>query len=215
VQSEAYERLVEIMGRMAAGDTAAVFTLYGDYGGHVAALMRRQLRHLGVERVPAAELDGLVIDGCLALLDCAQGWDPRGGALPWTWAGRRLAGLASRWVGQFAVSLDTDPSEGPSVVAADVDELVVLGHLAACHDTCALLREALERVATARDRAIMLEVRVQADAGDPSPASTVAVRRGMNPDAVRQVACRVRSRLRRLAEREDRFAGLADLAIVA
>ena len=51
---------------MAGGDQAAVFTLYLEFGDHVAALMRRELRRLGVQHVEPDELDGLVLDGCLA-----------------------------------------------------------------------------------------------------------------------------------------------------
>lgn len=74
---------------------------------------------------------------------------------------------------------------------------------------------ALERVAGPRDQAIVLELRSQRLAGDPSPALTVARRHNVSPEVVRQVACRVRARLSRLAAKDRRFAGVADLLIVA
>ncbi len=97
----------------------------------------------------------------------------------------------------------------------DPAELDVLSHLAESHFGCALVLAALEQVATRRDRAIVLEVRAQMAGGDPSPALTVARRHGVTPEVVRQVVSRVRARLARLAAHEERFAALADLAMVA
>ena len=218
METQRFERLVEVMARMAGGDRAAVFTLYVDYGDHVAALMRRELRRLGVQHVEPDELDGLVLDGCLALSDRAGAWNPEGGALPWNWAGRRLASIAQRWVGQHA-----DPLDDHDVVAAEQlraigdepDGLEVFARLAPCHDGCALLIEAFDhgRVKP-RDRAILLEVKLQTEAGDPSPAITVARDYGLKPDAVRQVVKRTLDRLRAVAEREPRFAGLIELPIL-
>src|SRR5438874_8793244 len=114
VETQRFERLVEVMARMAGGDQAAVFTLYLEYGDHVAALMRRELRRLGVQHVEPDELDGLVLNGCLALLDGAGAWDPEGGALPWNWAVKRLAAIAAGWVGQHADPLDDHDVASPS-----------------------------------------------------------------------------------------------------
>src|SRR5438132_11248909 len=94
------------MALMAAGDQAAIFMLYGEFGAPLAGLARRELRRMGVERVDPDELDGLVMDACLALFDSAGSWDPDGGALPWNWARQKLAALASGFVGQHADSLD-------------------------------------------------------------------------------------------------------------
>ncbi len=91
----------------------------------------------------------------------------------------------------------------------------MLSRLAERHAGCALVLDALEHVATRRDRAIVLEVRVQVASGDPSPALTLARRHGLTPEVVRQVVCRVRARLNRLAACDDRFAPLADLPLVA
>lgn len=215
-----YDRLVVIMAAMATGDPAPVFWLYAEFGGHIGAVMRRELRRLGVERLAPEELDGMVIDACFELFDCGAAWNPAGGALPWTWAGRRLGRIASAWVGQYADELDMDRTDTgtdnpPSALETDPAELDVLSHLAESHLGCALVLAALEQVATRRDRAIVLEVRAQMAGGDPSPALTVARRHGVTPEVVRQVVSRVRARLARLAAHEERFAALADLAMVA
>lgn len=224
METERYERLVVVMAAMAAGDKAAMFSLYGEFGGHLAAFMRRELRRLGVEDPGPDEVDGMVIDACFALFDCGAAWKPDGGALPWTWAGRRLAAVASSWVGQHADELDAtrlemDTREEPMPPApgdsGDEAELDVLARLAGRHAGCALVLAALERVASRRDQAIVLELRSQGAAGDPSPALTVARRHNVSPEVVRQVACRVRARLNHLATEDRRFAGVADLAIVA
>lgn len=224
METERFERLVVVMAAMAAGDKAAIIMLYAEFGGPLGAFMRRELRRLGVDDPAPEDVEGLAIDACLALYDCGSAWRPDGGALPWTWAARRLAGVASRWVGQHADELDaaraavmagagaTEPS--PSVTT-DEAELDVLARLAGGHAGCALVLEALERVATPRDQAIFLELRSQRAAGDPSPAITLARRHHVSPEVVRQVACRVRAGLSRLAAEDRRFAGLADLAIVA
>src|SRR5437763_863440 len=53
------------MGAMAAQDRAAIFMLYNEFGAPIAAIMRRELRRMGVERVDADALDGLVIDASM------------------------------------------------------------------------------------------------------------------------------------------------------
>lgn len=214
------EKLADVMGRMAAGDTEAVFELYRDFGGRIAGLLRRQLRRLGVYDIDPYELDGLVIDTCLMLCKVSGAWDPSGGALPWNWAGRRVVQIVSGWVGQHAVPFDAGRHEAVVIeelryAESDLEEIEVLRVLKDSHPGCALLFEALERVASERDRGLLLEMRSQEAAGDPSPAVTVGRRHGMKPDAVRQAACRVRRRLRILAATEGRFAPLEDMAILA
>jgi hypothetical protein len=217
VETQRFERLVEVMARMAGGDRAAVFTLYIEYGDHVAALMRREVRRLGVQHVEPDELDGLVLDGCLALFDSAGSWDPQGGALPWNWAVRRLAAIAQKWVGQHADTLDRDvvAAEQLRALGDEPEGLEVFERLAPCHDGCALLIEAFDhgRVRP-RDRAILLEVKLQTEAGDPSPSITVARVYGLKPDAVRQIVKRTLDRVRAVAAREPRFAGLIELPIL-
>lgn len=208
------------MTAMAEGDRAAIFMLHGEFGSHMASFMRRQIRRLGIEQVSADDIDGLVIDACLELFALAPAWNPGGGALPWNWAGRRLAALASKFVGQHADELDCSRvdrrvDEQVRPFDSDAEELDVLAGLASCHDDCALVLEALERVAIPRDQGIVLYLGVQTSSGDPSPALTVAQHYGVSPDVVRQVKSRVRKRLRQLAETEARYAAVADLPLVA
>ncbi|HUQ62272.1 MAG TPA: hypothetical protein VM121_00780 [Acidimicrobiales bacterium] len=207
------------MDAMAAGDRAAVFVLYREFGGMIGAALRREIRAMGIEFVRPEELGDLVIDACFELNDCAGAWRPDGGALPWTWAARRLRQVVIRHIGVLADELDHERllhvSEAPPVSGAqEPEEVAVLAGLAALDDSCALLQKALAKVASARDRALLLELKVQASLGDPSPALTVANRNGMRPDAVRQAAKRTLDRLRRLAHTDEHFAGLSCLAIL-
>jgi hypothetical protein len=222
VQKERFERLVEVMARMASGDGAAVFTFHQEFGAIIGAVLRRHLGDMGVHRVQPEELNELIVDGCLALFDVAPAWDPTAGALPWNWAERRLRHLVAGHIGIHADSLDDGViqledgvDEQVRPLGGDPEELDVLAGLAALDSHCALLREAFDREVSPRDRSLVLEVKVQASLGDPSPAVTVAERHGMRPDAVRQAVKRALDKLRDLARREERFAPLADLALLA
>jgi len=213
------QRLRDVMAALAEGDRSATFDLYAEFGGPIRAWVRRLLRRLGVDSIPATELDGLVIDACLELQACAASWDPEGGALPWVWAERRLLAVVSRWVGQHGDSLDDREDAVALMVASPVGrgaEPGVIELLERLDDpTCRLLREALEAVASVRDREIVLEVGLQRSLGDASPAVTIGPSVGLRPDAVRQVLRRVRRRLHELAEAEPRYAALTDLALLA
>jgi hypothetical protein len=61
---------------------------------------------------------------------------------------------------------------------------------------------------------LVLEVKVQAGLGDPSPAVTVGRRHGMRPDAVRQAVKRTLDGLRDLARSDVRYARLACLSFL-
>ncbi|HEX4905268.1 MAG TPA: hypothetical protein VFU93_07445 [Acidimicrobiales bacterium] len=218
-RAERDARLRKVMAAMAAGDRAATFDLYAEFGGPIRATVRRLLRRLGVDGAPAEDLDGLVIDACLELQSCAEAWDPDGGALPWVWAERRLLAVVSRWVGQHADTLEDRGEVIERMVATGAgasSEPTAVEVLARLEDpTCVLLREALEAVATARDRLIILEVGLQRSLGDASPAVTIGPHVGLRPDAVRQVLRRVRQRLSALAQNEPRFAPIIDLELLA
>lgn len=207
------------MQALAAGDRAATFDLYAEFGGPIRATVRRLLRRLGLDAVGQEELDGLVIDACLELQACAGAWDPSGGAQPWIWAERRLRAVVSGWVGQHHDTLEDRGEVLDLIVASSTargDEPTVLELLDRLDDPiCILLREALEVVASGRDRAILLEVGLQRSLGDASPAATIGPHVGLRPDAVRQVLRRVRQRLAALAETEPRYAPIADLALLA
>jgi hypothetical protein len=226
VEQVQHDRLVTVMSRLAAGDRAAIFTLYAEFGGVISGVLRRELARLGRYGVPADDLDGLVIDACLEVASLARSWDPARGAAPWTWAQRRLTRLASSYVGIHADPLpdgisswlDAGAGLGGSDSGAsrpDPEPLSILERLAARHPQCRLLLDALDRVSTPRNREILLEVRLQASLGDPAPAVTVGRSFGLRPDAVRQVVKRTRDAIGRLAVDEPRFAALAAIPLVA
>src|SRR5436305_7133720 len=113
-----FERLSEVMSRMAGGDTAALEALYVGFGDPIRNLIRQELRRLGVAAADPAEVDGLVLDVCADLFHRAESWDPAHGVAPWTWARLRVRALVSASVGQLC---DPLPEGGP----AEADEPVV------------------------------------------------------------------------------------------
>lgn len=226
MEAGAFARVVELMARMAGGDTAALFVLHEEFGAHLASMVRRHLRGLGVHHAPAEDIQSLVTDACFELLSCASGWDPQRGALPWTWAERRIHAAVARFVGIHTDSLDADgapePEELPATRGERLDAVVdsdgeaaLLRRVAARDRAAALLVEALDQVASPRNQEIVLSVTVQARLGDPSPATTVARDFNMRPEAIRQVCKRAKDGLRGLAAAEPRFADLRDLALLA
>ena len=62
---------------------------------------------------------------------------------------------------------------------------------------------------------LWLEYAYEKQSGNRSPAATVAPGFGMKEDTVRQAARRARQRLRTLAARDERFAPLATLPLLA
>jgi hypothetical protein len=210
--------LEALMARLAAGDTGAAFVLAMDFSGPIGSAVRAHLADLGVHDIDRDELDSLVIDVCTMLAGIAVAWRPDGGAAPWQWAYHRVRHVVSGFVGQHADGLDEALLDLPAPAAApgaEPDLMAVLDGLCADWPLVALVREGLEAVASARDRAILLEVEVQAAMGDPSPAITIAAERGMQPAAVRQVVSRTRRRLHDLATGDLRFAPLAELRLAA
>jgi hypothetical protein len=216
VEQHERDRLVEVMGWLAAGDRAAVVALYVEFGGRIVAVVRRQLRHLNVDAVTRDDLEGLVLDACFAVADCAGGWDAAGGAAPWTWAERRIASVVSSFVGQHADGLDgTEHVPVPPSASGDEPEpLALLGR--SDLPVCRVLEAALDEAGlSVRDRRLLLDVELQRSLGDTSPALTVAPLYDMSAVAVRQAVKRSKDRLRRLAAEDRRFEPLADLALLA
>jgi hypothetical protein len=221
MEAQRMQRLEDLMAAMAAGDTAAIFALRGEYGGSIGAAVRDAVRRRGTV-CGREEIESLVVDVCLMLFETAASWSPEGGALPWTWAKRRIGNLVDRHLGQFADPLDEQRddrvvggSTDATVSSDDPPVLEVLDRVSRAHAGARLLQEALGTVATARDRELFLELRIQELLGDRSPAVTVGALLGLNPEAVRQQHRRVRLRLRLLAESDARFAELAVLPLVA
>ena len=212
------ERLEHLMAQLAAGDGRAACALAFEFSGPIGSAVRAHLADLGIHDVERDELDSLVIDVCIMLADVAAAWRADGGAAPWQWAFHRVRQVVSRFVGQHADTLDEavlDRAAPPDAAGDEPDLLELFDGLARDWPLVALVREGLELVANARDRAILLEVAVQTELGDPSPSVTVAAMREMTPAAVRQVVSRTRRRLVGLAGDDERFAPLADLPLAA
>jgi hypothetical protein len=205
-------RLEEIMAAIAGGDGAAVFVLVEEFDGQLRAAVRRLGEGLRV-RLSAEDLDELVVEAALALVPVAGSWRPDGGALPWTWAEKRLLNVVSRHVGQHHDELDEAAIEragrddGPDGVPAhDVDVREVLA--GATSGDLAAVRLAADLIGWPK-AAVVIDFVCQQASGDPSPADTVAAIHGMSSEAVRQLVCRSRRRLRAHASTDERLAVLA------
>lgn len=220
MEAERHARLVEIMARLAQGDRAACFTLLEEFGASIRAAIRRDLHRFGVTPEPGL-LSELTTSAVLCLRDCAPGWRPDGGALPWVWAERRLRRMVSDHLGQHHDSLDVDGAAerlvSPPALACsdDPDEVEVLRALAGHRPEAALLLAALERVTSVRDRAILLAYEAYRGDGDPSPANTIAGQFAVTPANARQIVKRAKDKVRALASGEAEFAPLRDLALLA
>jgi hypothetical protein len=213
-------RLADIMRAMADGDAAAVVHLHQEFFGPMAAVVRVELRRHHVFHIDPDDLNGLVLDVCFALSSCARAWNPDG-ALPWQWARPRVAAVVSSWVGQFAESFDPDRHGGGTVTVAEPwsgDEpsmLELLDDLALRHPALGLLREALGLVGSLRDQELLIAYVAQQQAGDTSPAFTLAATFNVSPEVVRQAVSRMRRGLRDLAASDDRYEILSGLALMA
>jgi hypothetical protein len=218
-----FERLTEVMARMAGGDTAALEVLYVGFGDPIRSLIRKELRRLGVTSIDPADVDGLTLDVCTELYRRAGSWDPSHGVAPWTWARLRVRAIVGAHVGQFTDPLpDGGPAEADTPVVpppADNDDenvVVTFERLAALRNDLRLrlLHEALNRVSRPGQQEILFEVKMQAGQGDPSPAATVARAKALKPEAVRQTCKRLLDRVNDLAATDPYFAPLADLHLL-
>ncbi len=212
--------LIEVMAAAAAGDSSSVFALRDAFGPEIERAVRGIASSRGV-RLAADEVDQLAIDTALELFGLAKAWDPTFGVPPWVWARHRVAGLVDAHIGQHTRPLELVEAvlaEAPAPPPArdwEPSVVDVIEQLAVEDPSVALVWEALLAVASARDRAVFLEVLVQTSLGDRAAAATVGGLLGMKPEAVRQQVSRIRRRLRDLAAVDPRFSDLAHLAIVA
>ncbi|HVV38339.1 MAG TPA: hypothetical protein VHC63_17150 [Acidimicrobiales bacterium] len=216
MERSAVERVAELMTAMAAGDASAMFTLYTEFGAVIRRVLQSHFADRGVHVVPADEMNGLTLDATMALFEAAPSWRADGGAMPWTWAERRLRAIVNAYLGPHTREFGDEDGGvvATDVAAADVDELDHLETVARDDDTIRLLVDALDATSSRRDAQVFLSVRAQAAGGDPSPANTVAARHGMKPPAVRQAAKRVGDRLRALAARDATYAPLLELPLL-
>ena len=215
-----FERLTEVMTRMAGGDVAALEALYVGFGDPIRSLIRKELGRLGVTRFDPAEVDGLALDVCGELFRRAGSWDPSHGVAPWTWARLRVRAIVSAYVGQFADPLpesglaEAGPVVPPPADRDDENVVVTFERLAGLRSDLRLLHEALNRVSRPAQQEILFEVKMQAGQGDPSPAVTVARAKALKPEAVRQTCKRLLDRVNDLAATDPYFAPLADLHLL-
>jgi hypothetical protein len=233
VDSQQFDELVGIMARLAEGDEAAVVTLYERFGDRVAGTVRAVLRERGLTLVHD-EVGGLVFDACLAVAAVAGAWSPDGGALPWTWARRRIARCVDRLIGHRTVPLDEHlhvvESHSSGAYAGSVGYVGVSGlepddgrplctalaGLSATDARCRLLDDAFDRAAVSPlDREVCLQYAAEQNTGNRSPATTVGAMFALKEPTVRQRVRRSRERLRRLAAAGTRFAPLAQLPLLA
>ncbi|HET6951282.1 MAG TPA: hypothetical protein VFI47_12950 [Acidimicrobiales bacterium] len=216
--------LAAIMRRLAAGDEAAVVTLYERYGGRIAAAVRRIVARRPV-RLEPDEIDGLALEVCFELATVAGAWSPAGGALPWVWARHRVANTVDRVLGLAADPLDDSridevdqrqPPAAPGRGPGDASLVETLARVAPDLESASLLAEALDRTrVSVRDRELLLEYAYEKHSGNASPAATVAPVFGMKEVAVRQAARRTRRRVLDLATSDEHFAPLAQLPLLA
>ena len=219
MKQEWFERLTDVMARMAAGETAALEELYVGFGNPIRSLIHKELRRLGVRSVDSADVDGLALDVCTELFRRAASWDPSRGVAPWTWARLRVRAIVCAYVGQFTDPLpeggpaDADAGAVAPTVVDDENVVDTFERLAALRNDLRLrlLAEALNRVARPAQQEILFEVKMQAGQGDPSPAATVARAKALKPEAVRQTCKRLLDRVNNLAATDPYFAPLADL----
>jgi hypothetical protein len=217
-----FERLTEVMARMAAGDRAALEVLYVDFGNPIRSLIHKELRRLGVRSLDSADVDGLTLDVCTELFRRAASWDPSHGVAPWTWARLRVRAIVGAFVGQFTDPLpeggpaDADTPVAPAPANDDENVVATLERLAALRNDLRLrlLAEALNRVSRPAQQEVLFEVGMQAGQGDPSPAATVARAKALKADAVRQTCKRLLDRVNDLAATDPYFAPLADLHLL-
>lgn len=214
--------LEAVMARLAAGDEAAVVTLYERFGGQIAGAVQAVARRRP-GRIDRDDLDGLVYEVCEELRVVAPAWSPDGGALPWVWARHRVANVVDRVLGQVTevfdegrlAELDDRPVEGAEH-AVDGTMLDALERLAPDMASAGLLAQALDEAALSpRDRELVLQYAYEKHSGNASPAATVGPVFDMREPSVRQAARRARERLLRLAATDERFAPLADLPLLA
>jgi len=216
------ERIESIMRDLAAGDNAALASLYLEFGEWMAPMVRRRLAQLGVYNPDRDDMTGLVIDACFEIKRCARGWSPTGGAKPWNWAAPRINAMVAKSVGVYADPLDDafagglEEAASTAATGADGGALEVLSGMAGADPKVRLLLDGFfaSRVSD-RDRAVTLEYALQRSMGDTSPAVTVGDLFGLRHDNVRQIFKRTRTRLIALCECDCRFASLRDLPLLA
>jgi len=198
LQADRRAAVAELMGRIAAGDSDAIFELHELAKTDLARLVRSEARRLDL-RLDADEVWELTLDAAEAVAEVAGAWRPDG-AWPWVWAHHRIRRVVHRHVGTFASPLDDQhlELEAPPPVEPIDDPLDVLRQAARRHPAARRLADGLARVGE-RDARIYLGVALERAAGNRSPAVTVGADHDLQPATVRKVVQRVGERLAQVA----------------
>ena len=194
-QTAVREQVEALMGRLRAGDGAAVWELHTLAEPSLRRMVRAEARRIDV-RIGDDDVLDLTLDAAIELGHLAGAWDPSG-ALPWVWAKRRIAGLVHQHVGVFADALpdEAEAMEAPEAPPPVDDAREVLRRLARHHPGARRVEQHLAARASDRDAAIWLEVKMEQAGGNRSPAVTVGVEHDLPPATVRKVVQRVGQRL--------------------
>lgn len=189
-----HDAVAAVMARLAAGEQRAVWELHALAEQPLRRMLRAEARRIDI-RIGEDDLLDLTLDAAIDLGRLAKAWHP-GGALPWVWARRRVAGLVHQHVGVFADELNEShvELEQPAPIPSVDDPREVLRALARRHPAARTLEDRLASVSD-RDAEIWLGVQMEKAVGNRSPAVTVAIDHGMQPDAIRKVVQRVAERL--------------------
>lgn len=188
----------ELMARIAAGDSEAVWDLHTVAEKSLSRIVRTEVRRLDL-RLHHEDVVDITLDAAIVLGKLARSWDPEG-ALPWVWARKRIVGLVHEHVGVFADELEETHLElvAPPAPEPIDDPRAALRSLALRHPSARFLDQRLAEVSD-RDAVIYLRIKMEQASGNRSPAVTVGVEHGLRPDAVRKVYQRVNHHLGEVA----------------
>jgi len=188
--------VAELMRRMAAGDSTAVFELLVQNHDNLARTVCGILHSFGRRDVAArrVDVDYLVQGAALVLFDRAGGWRSDG-ALPWVWAYASIRAEIVAWLGNPSVEFDPQLHVANRCDSGSSQADVDLGKLASEHCEIAKWVDAVREVASERDQSVHLEYQIQKHVGDRSPAQTISAMFGLSAANVRQIDARVRRRI--------------------
>lgn len=146
----------------------------------------------------------------------SRSWQLDGGALPWNWANGRIRSITYKGIGFLTDHLDE--MDEPAAAAPDrtptpdhragrdvLDELID-------RPDARLLVGVLDRRVSKRDQNVWLEVEMEKQIGNRSPAITVAKTNGLSPANVRQICSRVSKALKEEAAVDRKLAEIHILA---
>lgn len=214
---EGPDDLDALMARMARGDSAALFLFVGRFEPQLRSCVLSIALEFGRRDAVATpdERSELVLVAAMVIFERARSWRP-GEARPWVWAHRAIRSAVACYIGHATAGIDVDllvdrVAADAVVTRPDGSAVELVLQLAERDERAAAWWQAAAEVGSERDRMVYLEYEVQQALGDPSPAVTVAGFSGLRPDHVRKIVQRMRARVGRAIEGDDRFAALRDL----